>query len=149
MFADKRAAVGPGFVRLDAFLRGDERRVLHHDDVVRISAVVGHAQHEARHAIERIVWLGAEVRPVGRVGVDVDVVAVVDVKIASRLGIHVQLMFADAGGALIQAVGIAEVRVHQHVPIDVRPAAMHPVARLRRQAVELEAFFPEKVFASA
>ena len=74
-----------GLVRLHALLGGDVGSVLHHDDVVGIGVVVLHPQHAARHLVEGIVGFRSPVGPVGRVGVDVDVVAVVDIEIARRL----------------------------------------------------------------
>jgi len=49
-----------------------------------------------------------------------------------------ELMLAHAGRAFIQAIWIAKVGIVQHVPIHIRPAAVHAVPRLRRQAIELK-----------
>ena len=139
------AAVGSGLVGLDALFCCDKGRVLHHDAVVGISVVVLHAEHTARNLVERIAGLGPQVGAVRRVGIHVNVVAVIDAEIPGGLRIHVELVFSNRRRPFVQTVRIAEIRVVKHVPIDVGPARVHPVARLGSQAVKLEPLLPEEV----
>src|SRR3990172_2837150 len=115
------AAVLAGLVGAHGLGGGHEGGVLHHGDAARVGGVVLDPEHEAGDVVEGVVFLPALVRPVLRVGVHVDVVAVLDAQLAGVLRVDVYLVVADARRALIAPVGVAEVAGPDPVPVRDRP----------------------------
>ena len=83
--------------------------MLEHDDVVRISRVVLHAQHQPGDFVEGIIRLPADIRPVGRIGVHVDVIAIFNAQVFGRLRVHVQLVVAHARQPFVHPIRVAKV----------------------------------------
>lgn len=63
--------------------------MLHHDSAVGIGRVVDGPQHQPGNLVKRIVRFRPAVGPIGRVGIDIDIVAVVDAEVFGGLGVHV------------------------------------------------------------
>ena len=80
-----RPAIRPGLMPFHRLRRRHKRRMLHHRHVVREGRIVLRPDHQPRHLVERITGLPSPIRPVGRVGVHIDVVAVVDAPVFRRL----------------------------------------------------------------
>jgi hypothetical protein len=101
--------------------------VFHHDDVIRIRGVEGDAQHAAADFVKRVAGRRAEIWAVGRVGVHVDVIAILEIEVARGLRVHVKLVLAHVRQPFIDAIRVAEVRVPNQVPIHVRPRGVDAV----------------------
>ena len=140
-----RAPVRPGLMALHRFRRAHVRRVLHHRHAVRKGRIVLRADHQPAHLVERITRLPSAVRPIGRVGVHIDVVAVVDPPVLRGLRIDMHLMLTDPRRPLVHAVWIAEVGFEHLNPVVHRPLAVHPVPGLRGDAVELIPLLPQRI----
>src|SRR3990170_8171731 len=141
------ASVLAGLVGAHGLGRSHEGGVLHHRDATRVGGVVLDAKHEAGDVVEGVVLLPALVRPVLRVGVHVNVVAVLDAQLAGVLRVDVHLVLPYAGRPLVAPVGVAEVARPDPVPVRDRPGRVVGVARLGGEAVVAVPLLPQRVHA--